>query len=476
MGSPSSRLHAASSPAGAVASSTRSDSDRDHNRAQRIVSLALGGVVVCLAAFSIFAAWVTQSQVAQVRQAESVHELYADAILDQAERETAELTYIIDPSPNSRIALDDANAVLADRLKAIAATGNPADAEISQYLLALHERYLVALSRELDAAASGDQSQALHIENSEVTPIVDQISSRIEAASTARESEAEHASAVLASTATVLQTLAPVLFVIGFGLLFALWRMLERDRAATERRYAQIEQLSRLRAEFVAIVSHEFRTPLTGIQGFSELMRDEDLTVAQMREYAGDINKDARRLARLIGDMLDLDRMESGQMRLHRGPVDLNHILVDAAAQLRLSAASHPVELQLDPQLPALAGDADRLTQVVTNLLNNAIKYSPGGGAIEVRTTHEQDAIVLTVRDHGIGIPADQLETVFVRYARLEAKGARAIQGTGLGLPIVRQIVEMHGGTVWATSEVGERSVLHVRLPLSESAAPARAA
>ena len=223
----------------------------------------------------------------------------------------------------------------------------------------------------------------------------------------------------------------------------------------------------------MSIVSHEFRTPLTGIQGFSEMMRDEDLTMPVMREYAADINKDARRLARLITDMLDLDRMESGRMTLNSEPVDLNRIVTDTAAQFRLSAADHPIELHLDPSLHQFLGDADRLTQVVTNLVSNAIKYSPSGGAVELRTERAEKTVTLTVTDNGMGIPADQLEKIFDRYSRVETTETRSIQGTGLGLPIVRQIVQLCGGKVWATSDSGLGSVFHVQLPFLEPAAPA---
>jgi len=116
-------------------------------------------------------------------------------------------------------------------------------------------------------------------------------------------------------------------------------------------------------------------------------------------------------------------------------------------------------------------GDADRLTQVVSNLLSNAIKYSPSGGSVELTTERANKTVTFTVRDHGIGIPAGQLERIFDRYSRIETTETRAIQGTGLGLPIVRQIVQLSEGKVWATSEVGQGSVLHVQLPLPEAAA-----
>ncbi|HEV8230631.1 MAG TPA: GAF domain-containing protein [Candidatus Limnocylindria bacterium] len=237
----------------------------------------------------------------------------------------------------------------------------------------------------------------------------------------------------------------------------------------------QLERLNRAKSEFVSIVSHEFRTPLTGIQGFSEMMRDEDLTLLEMREYAGDINKDAQRLGRMINEMLDLDRMESGRMAIHREQMDLNAVIDEVADRVRPNAPNHDIELELDRQLPTIDADRDRMTQVVSNLLNNAVKYSPTGGRIAVRTRMDGTQIHLVVEDEGLGIPKEALETIFERYSRVESQATRDIQGTGLGLPIVRQIVQLHGGRVWAESEIGRGSVFHVTLPLAATGWPVEA-
>jgi signal transduction histidine kinase len=233
---------------------------------------------------------------------------------------------------------------------------------------------------------------------------------------------------------------------------------------------AELERLNRAKSDFVSIVSHEFRTPLTGIQGFSEMMQTEDLTIEEMREYAGDINKDAHRLNRMITEMLDLDKMESGRMEIHREPVDLNEIVSEASERVRPNAPKHPLSLRLDPLVGVMSGDRDKLTQVITNLLNNAVKYSPDGGEIVVSTRVEGNAVHVVVRDHGMGIPKGALETIFERYGRVESLATRHIQGTGLGLPIVRQIVQLHGGAVWVESTVGEGSVFHVTLPRAGAA------
>jgi len=235
---------------------------------------------------------------------------------------------------------------------------------------------------------------------------------------------------------------------------------------------AELERLSRAKSDFVSVVSHEFRTPLTGIQGFSEMMQSEDLSIDEMREYAGDINKDAHRLNRMITEMLDLDKMESGRMEIHREAVDLNAIVTEAAESMRPNAPRHPVSLRLDPLVGEVSADRDKLTQVMANLLSNAVKYSPEGGEIVVSTRLEGNTAHVVVRDHGMGIPKGALETIFERYGRVESLATRHIQGTGLGLPIVRQIVQLHGGAVWVESTVGEGSVFHVTLPRGATVRP----
>lgn len=244
-----------------------------------------------------------------------------------------------------------------------------------------------------------------------------------------------------------------------------------RQRQAVE----QLERLNRAKSEFVSIVSHEFRTPLTGIQGFSEMMRDEDLTLEEMREYAGDINKDSQRLNRMINEMLDLDRMESGRMTIHPERIDFNAVVDDVADRVRPNAPNHTLTLDLQPDLPHLHADRDRMTQVTSNLLNNAVKYSPTGGRITMTTRADGEQLRFDVRDEGLGIPRDALETIFERYSRVDSQATKDIQGTGLGLPIVRQIVQLHGGKVWAESELGRGSVFHVVLPLAGAGAQVEA-
>jgi signal transduction histidine kinase len=185
------------------------------------------------------------------------------------------------------------------------------------------------------------------------------------------------------------------------------------------------------------------------------------------------INAEAQRLSRLIDDMLDLDRMESGRLVRHREPVDLNALITEVAGDMRPSAPLHLLRLDLSEALPPLSGDRDKLRQVLTNLLSNAVKYSPEGGEITLSSRVEGTCVHVRVQDHGVGMPPEALEAVFERYARIDSDATRSIQGTGLGLPIVRRIVTLHGGAVWAKSAPGQGSVFHVTIPLAGTSAVA---
>jgi PAS domain S-box-containing protein len=238
---------------------------------------------------------------------------------------------------------------------------------------------------------------------------------------------------------------------------------------------ANLEKLDRTKTEFLSIVSHEFRTALTGIQGFSELIRDGGLESDEVRAYGGYIFNDADRINRLISDMLDLDRMESGRMSMRSGDVDINEVLSEAMARAGTSTATVDFKADLDPRLPIVVGDRDRLTQVVSNLVNNAVKYSPDGGMVTLSTRAEDGFALISVTDTGLGIPPDEIGHVFERFRRVRSGAAQSIPGTGLGLTIVKQIVEMHGGKIWVESAVGHGSAFHFTIPLvAENVNPLR--
>jgi PAS domain S-box-containing protein len=236
----------------------------------------------------------------------------------------------------------------------------------------------------------------------------------------------------------------------------------------------QMEKLNRLKSEFVSMVSHEFRSALVGIQGFSELIRDNELEIADMKNLAGDINNDAMRLNRMITEMLEFDRMEAGKLHLELKPLDINVLVQDCIERARVMTAKHAVTDSLQANLPLVSGDSDRLIQVLSNLLSNAIKYSPDGGEISVRSRLDGAYVEVAVKDQGLGIPREFIGRLFGRYERYEDKHAGKIIGTGLGLAITRQIVEMHGGRITVESTVGSGSEFKFTVPVSLNGASRR--
>ncbi len=240
-------------------------------------------------------------------------------------------------------------------------------------------------------------------------------------------------------------------------------------RIAQEEANEQLQQVNELQKNFISTVSHEFRTTLTGIVGFSELLQEKQgWSPEEVREYATDINTDAQRLNRMINSLLDLGQIQSGKMGLHLEQIDITALVKGAVEHTNITT-QHTILLQQDAALLFIKGDSDKLIQVMANLLSNAIKYSPKGGDILVTTQREDHNAHVCVKDQGIGIPEDALERIFIPYHRIDSEKTRHIQGTGLGLAIVHEMIIMHGGRVWAESTFGQGSQFHFTLPLLEA-------
>jgi PAS domain S-box-containing protein len=236
-----------------------------------------------------------------------------------------------------------------------------------------------------------------------------------------------------------------------------------------ERRRAE-EDADRLKNEFFALVSHELRTPLTSVIGYLDIVREDDeggLTEEQDR-YLGIIDRNARRLLRLVGDLLFVAQVEAGTLSLEKGEVDLQRVALDAVEAARPRAEKAEVTLGADTAPVVLdQGDADRLGQLVDNLISNALKFTPAGGSVEVRLRRREGTAVLEVSDTGIGISADDQEHLFERFFRTERATERAIPGIGLGLSICAAIVQGSGGKISIHSAEGAGTTFQVQLPLT---------
>ena len=246
-------------------------------------------------------------------------------------------------------------------------------------------------------------------------------------------------------------------------------------RDITERR-----RVERMKSEFVSTVSHELRTPLTSISGSLGLVTGGAAgplpeKAARLLEIAA---SNCQRLVRLINDILDIEKIESGQLAFQMAPQDLAALARRSVEELDGLASNLGVQIDFHaaPEAPKVRGDADRLTQVVTNLLSNAAKFSPRGATVQVRVTALANGRVrLSVADQGPGVPEDFQGRIFSKFAQADASDTRRKGGTGLGLAISREIVERHGGRIWFESEPGRGAVFHVDLPSLHVGAAAEA-
>jgi PAS domain S-box-containing protein len=224
--------------------------------------------------------------------------------------------------------------------------------------------------------------------------------------------------------------------------------------------------LERLKDELVSTVSHELRTPLASLRGFAELMLTRDFSLAQQREFLTIILNESKRLADLINDFLDLQRIEAGRQEYHFRPLDLLSVARETIAVFQANSNGIVIHLLQESIPPPVHADADRLRQVFLNLLSNAVKFSPHGGEITIGTRREGADAVVWIRDQGIGIAPDALPKLFTKFFRAHNKGTHQISGTGLGLALVKRIITAHGGHIWVESALGKGSTFLFTLPI----------
>jgi signal transduction histidine kinase len=262
------------------------------------------------------------------------------------------------------------------------------------------------------------------------------------------------------------------------GLGAALGLALENARlAARQRRFgdelerkvseatSRLAEMDRLKSELVALASHELRTPLTAIQGFSELLATRPFAPGEVRRVADIMRAETERLGRIVADFLDVARLERGlPLALRCAPLDPAPVIADAVEVFRRTRTTHRLELHVTGALPRIDADPDALDRVLKNLISNALKYSPAGSCVRVRARSEAGGVAVDVEDEGPGVAVDDLSRIFEPYYRAPAT-ARMERGTGLGLAVVKSLVEAHGGSIRAERAVGRGTRMTFVIP-----------
>ena len=240
-----------------------------------------------------------------------------------------------------------------------------------------------------------------------------------------------------------------------------------RAYEAERRRVEELGRLSQLRADFVSLVSHELRSPMAAVIGAARTLQDRwrMLSAAQRESFLALIGDETSRLAELVGDVLDTSRIESGTFSYRFEEVDLGRVVGEAVEAAVLAQQDVPVVGSVVGRIPPIRGDRARLRQVLGNLIDNAVKYSPEGGEVRVSAAAANGAVRIAVRDAGPGIPHDQQLRIFEKFGRAEVDGGSK-PGTGLGLFIARSIAEAHGGALEVSSGAGPGSTFTLTLPV----------
>jgi signal transduction histidine kinase/ActR/RegA family two-component response regulator len=441
-------------------------------------SLALA-LLIALAVFSYRATLSAIESERSVRHSDQVLGELEQTLATLTDAETGQRGFLVTGSEDYLAPYTAAVGAVEEhrnRLRALVA-GNPVqgrllpvlESSIATKLSELEETVAVRRTRGLPAAQAIVLSGRGKVSMDQIRGVVAAMKSEEESARQRRSAESD----VSVRLARLVLLASGLVAVAIFALFFYQVRRSLRHRVALFAREQEArreaEQANRLKDEFLATVSHELRTPLNAVLGWARMLREGTLDAKASARGLDAIERNARVQAQLVEDLLDVSRIISGKLRLDPRPADLAGIVESALDVVRPSAEARAITLAtvLDPAAGVITGDADRLQQVVWNLLSNAVKFTGKGGRVDVRLQRVDSQLELTVRDDGQGIAPEFLPHVFELFRQADASSTRGQMGLGIGLAIARRIVEMHGGTIRASSAgLGAGATFTVSLPV----------
>jgi two-component system, cell cycle sensor histidine kinase PleC len=245
----------------------------------------------------------------------------------------------------------------------------------------------------------------------------------------------------------------------------------QRTRAAEQKVQIEADLANQVKSQFISTMSHELRTPLNAIIGFSKMLSEQErrnMSAAEVAQYAGLIHQGGVQLLAMINDILDLSKIQSGRYTIEQTEVHLDDVLVAVVGSFKTQAAEQQIKLtcKLDTNLPKVRGDVSKLRQVFSSLLSNAIKFNTAGGTVLLEATRTMEGgVSVLVTDTGIGMTAEEVSVALKLFGQVDGSKSRSYEGTGLGLPIAKALVELHGGRMEIRTAKGEGTIVAVQLP-----------
>jgi signal transduction histidine kinase len=455
----------------------------------QIASSGLALVLLCLTGFAIWAALTTNQAARAAKHASELSDHYQQARYAVGAEESLERKYRLEPGPEIRAKHQAAGADLLAAFRSIRQSGDASDQALADEVLAAHGRYLDAIGRMFAAVDAADTPRVNAIDGAEVDPVFDLIEAQVNTAADQHHAQALQQLTDLDQIEALVFTATPIVFVLGLGLLGLFWYVLRtyQRRFDAASKHAAQQELERLKSTaekeaaeaanqakstFLSYMSHDLRTPLSAILGYSELLQEQ----AASRGYTAlvptleKVIATGRQLLGLINNLLDFSKIEAGKMNLYLEHFELPALIEEVAITLRplVEQSGNTLEVQSAADLGMMYADVTKVQQILYNLLSNAVKFTRQG-TITISSAREVTEgiawISFRIVDTGIGMTEVQQRQLFQEFTQADAATTRKYGGTGLGLAISRRLCRLMGGDITVASQEGAGSSFIIRLP-----------